>query len=232
MDVLCFQEIKTVKEHFPFEDFEKRDYQCYVFGQKSYNGLAVCSKQPVDEVRNGFGIPSWDEQTRLQTARFSGFSLLNVYAPHGGLEGDAKHDYKQEWYEALFAYLTDHFSPGDDLILTGDFNVARTSQDIFSPDYMEGTIGTLPEEREAFEKILNWGLIDVFRHLHPSTKQFTWWDYIGGAIWRDEGMRIDYVLCTKPVLKRIKRIEVDIWPRKRRTPKPSDHAPVFFSMDA
>lgn len=232
LDVLCFQEIKTVEENFPFEAFENLGFKCYVFGQKGYNGLAVCSKNPVKEVRNGLGIPSWDEQTRLQTVRFSGFHLLNVYAPHGGLAGDPKHDYKQEWYKALVDYLDNHFSPDDHLILTGDFNVARTNQDIFSPEYMEGVIGTLPEEREAFEKLMKWGLNDVFRHLHPNDKQFTWWDYIGGAVWRDEGMRIDYVLSTKPVLTRIKQIEVDLWPRKRRSPKPSDHAPVLFSLNA
>ncbi|MBN1273041.1 MAG: exodeoxyribonuclease III [Candidatus Aminicenantes bacterium] len=231
LDVLCFQEIKTVEETFPFEDFKNLGYQCFVFGQKTYNGVAICSQQSLKEVRSGLEIPSWDEQARVQTASFPSFHLINIYAPHGGLEGDAKHEYKQDWYNTLISFLNERFSPEDALILAGDFNVARTDKDLYAPDLLEGTIGTLPEEREIFEKLLKWGLVDVFRHLHPEAKQFTWWDYIGGAIWRDQGMRIDYVLASSSILPHIREIEVDIWPRRRRDPKPSDHAPVIFSLD-
>jgi exodeoxyribonuclease-3 len=87
------------------------------------------------------------------------------------------------------------------------------------------------EERKLFKRILNWGLTDTLRYLNPEQQQFTWWNYIGGAIWRNEGMRIDYVLCTKPLLKSLKDLKVDLWPRRRRTPTPSDHAPIIATLE-
>ena len=127
-------------------------------------------------------------------------------------------------------YLDGNFSPRDPLLLVGDFNVAHQDIDVYSPGELEDMIGTMPEEREAFAALLDWGLVDAFRSLHPEKKQYTWWDYIGGAIWKDKGMRIDYALGTSPVLKKISDIEVDLWPRKRRKPTPSDHAPVVISL--
>jgi exodeoxyribonuclease-3 len=103
--------------------------------------------------------------------------------------------------------------------------------DVWSPEELRDTIGTMPEEREKFEALLGWGVIDSFRQMYPKKQQFTWWGYIGGGIWRDQGMRIDYVLCTKPLIENIKDLEVDLWPRKRRTPKPSDHAPLIATLD-
>ena len=102
--------------------------------------------------------------------------------------------------------------------------------DVYDAEALEGGIGTLPEEREAFEELLKWGLVDVFRHKYPDKTQFTWWDYIGGAIWRDQGMRIDYILCTESLIPRIDTVDVDLWPRKRQKPKPSDHAPLIATL--
>ena len=229
VDVLCFQELKTIAEHFPFENFEKMDYVCEVFGQKAYNGVAICSRIPMDEIRKGFGDPQWDEQRRLIATNIKGVDIINIYAPHGGFKGEEKYDYKQKWYKKLIAFLETSFSPRDPLVIVGDLNVARTDQDVFDPTALEGAIGTLPEERRAFHDLLDWGLTDVFRHLYPERSQFTWWDYIGGAIWKNEGMRIDYVLCTEPMIAKIKDVEVDLWPRRRRTPKPSDHAPMIVT---
>jgi len=101
----------------------------------------------------------------------------------------------------------------------------------YDPELLKDSIGTMPEEREKLQELLDWGLVDTFRFLYPGKQQFTWWDYIGGAIWRDEGMRIDYIFCTTPLLPHLKDVEVDLWPRRRRTPKPSDHAPVIGYFD-
>ena len=109
--------------------------------------------------------------------------------------------------------------------------VAHTDEDVYSAEALRDTIGTMPEERVAFSKLLAWGFTDVFRHLHPTTRQFTWWGYMGGAFWKDEGMRIDYALCTPPLLPRIKEIHIDLWPRKRRSPTPSDHAPLIITLN-
>jgi exodeoxyribonuclease-3 len=226
-DILCFQEIKTIDEGFPFEAYQKKGFHCCVFGQKAYNGVAICSQYPMENVQKGFGDALWDQQKRIISAEIEGITIINLYAPHGGVRGDEKFVYKLNWYERLLSFLRQKHSPSDPLVIVGDMNVARENRDVYDPEALEDAIGTMPEERKSFENLLNWGLIDAFRHLQPEQKQFTWWDYIGGAVWRDEGMRIDYVLCTEPMLKNLKEVGVDIWPRKRRVPKPSDHAPLI-----
>jgi len=231
IDVLCFQELKTVDEGFPLADFEKLGYLCFVYGQKAYNGVAICTKIPPKAVQKGFGSPKWDEQKRIITAQIGGIHIINVYAPHGGLRGEDKFDYKQNWYRRLFGFLEENFSSDDPLVILGDLNVAYQDIDVHSPQALADSIGTMPEERSAFQKLLDWDLNDVFRRLHPDKIQFTWWGYIGGAIWRDQGMRIDYILSTQTLIQNFKNIEVDLWPRKRRNPTPSDHAPLIAELD-
>lgn len=231
IDILCFQEIKTVEKDFPFEDFEGLGFKCHRFGQKSYNGVAICTKIHPALVQKGFGDKDWDEQKRLLTARIQEINLINVYAPHGGERGTEKFDYKQDWYQRLIIFLKDNFSPKDPVLILGDFNIAHRDIDVYSPEGLTNSIGTLPEERAVFEELLNSKFIDIYRHFYPEKKQFTWWDYIGGAIWRNEGMRIDYVLCTNSLLKKIKHIEVDLWPRRRKKPTPSDHAPLIIDLE-
>jgi exodeoxyribonuclease-3 len=202
-----------------------------VFGQKTYNGVAICAKQPLEKVQKGFAGDPADEQKRFISGYAYGLNLINIYAPHGGLEGEEKFQYKQDWYQKLMAHLDDHYSPEDPLLIVGDFNVAREDADVHDPVALEGSIGTLPGERAAFEKLMGWGFVDTFRHKYPDKRQFTWWDYIGGAIWKDEGMRIDYAICTRSLLEKVEEVEVDLWPRRRRQPKPSDHAPLIITLN-
>jgi len=231
IDVLCFQELKTVDEGFPYEDFEKLGYKCLVYGQKAYNGVAICTKIAPDSSSKGFSIDKWDEQKRIISAKINGIHLINIYAPRGGERGEDKFDYKQGWYKTLIEHLNTRYSPKDPIVILGDFNVAHKDIDVYSPEKMTEFISVLPEERAVFNELLDWKLIDTFRFLYPDEIQFTWWDYIGGAIWRDQGLRIDYVLCTKSLQKKLKQIEVDLWPRKRRTPTPSDHAPLIAEFE-
>jgi exodeoxyribonuclease-3 len=230
IDILCFQELKSMDSFFPYEDFEDMGFQCEVFGQKAYNGVAICSKRPLEDVVKGLGNPRWDEQKRFIAATVNGIRIINIYAPHGDFPGHEKFDYKQGWYGELISNLDRNFSPSAPLCIVGDFNVAREDRDVYDAAAMKGGIGILPEERERFEELLEWGLFDVFRHKHPDKVQFTWWDYIGGAIWRDQGMRIDYILSTESLLSRVDAVDVDLWPRKRREPKPSDHAPLIVTL--
>jgi exodeoxyribonuclease-3 len=232
IDILCLQELKAEDEFFPLPDFAQMGYSCAVSGQKAYNGVAICSRPPLEDIRKGFGDAAWDEQKRAIAARVSGLTLYNLYVPHGGERGGDKHVFKLEWYRQLISRLEQDHSPDDPLLLVGDFNVAHTDDDVYSAEALFDTIGTMPEEREAFSRLLDWGLRDVYRERHPDEKQFTWWGYMGGAIWKDEGMRIDYALATPPLLERIEGIEVDLWPRKRRSPTPSDHAPLIVTLDA
>jgi len=231
IDILCFQELKAQDDVFPYEDFEGMGYQCEVFGQKTYNGVAICSKLPLDDVVKGFGDPIWDEQKRFIAATIEGIRIVNIYAPHGDLQGQKKFDYKQDWYRELISNLSKNHKPEDPLCIVGDFNVAREDRDVYDEEALKGSIGILPEERERFEELLSWGFTDVFRHKYPDKKQYTWWDYVGGAIWKDQGMRIDYILATETLLPKITSVDVDLWPRKRRAPKPSDHAPLIANLN-
>jgi exodeoxyribonuclease-3 len=230
IDVLCLQELKSTGDSFPYKEFEKLEFACEVLGQKAYNGVAICSRHPLDDTKKGFSDAVWDEQSRLIGARIENIHILNIYAPHGGPRGEEKFEYKMGWYENLLSYIEASFSPQDSLLLVGDFNVAREDRDVYAPEILRDTIGTMPEEREVFHKILDWGFSDIFRAIHPDSIQYTWWDYIGGAIWKNEGMRIDYILGTKSLLPQIDTVEVDLWPRRRRTPKPSDHAPLIAAI--
>ena len=231
IDILCFQELKTVDEGFPYEDFTELGYQCLVYGQKAYNGVAICTKIEPDTSSKGFGLDKWDEQKRIISAKIKGIHFINIYAPRGGLKGEDKFNYKQEWYKNLIEHLNAQYSPEDPIVILGDFNVAREDIDVYSQDEMAGSISFLPEERAAFNRLLDWNLMDAFRSLHPDKIQFTWWDYIGGAIWKDQGLRIDYILCTETLLKKLKYIDVDLWPRKRQKPTPSDHAPLISEFE-
>jgi exodeoxyribonuclease-3 len=231
IDVLCLQELKTEDQGFPADDFESLGYHCHVFGQKAYNGVAILTKMPAQAVEKGFARrTSWDEQKRLLRARIKGIHVLTIYAPHGDVRGTEKFDYKQKWYKNLVAFLLKNFTIEDPLLLVGDFNVAHQDIDVYSPEALADMISTMPEERAAFESLLDWGLVDAFRRLYPEKRQFTWWDYIGGAIWKDQGLRLDYILATPGLFKKIKAVEVDLWPRKRHKPTPSDHAPVIADL--
>jgi exodeoxyribonuclease-3 len=231
IDILCLQELKSVDENFPSKDFEQSGYHCEIFGQKTYNGVAICSRLPFKEVQKGFGDRTWDKQSRLLAAKIKNIDLINIYAPHGGFRGEEKFDYKMNWYGRLMTLLDSSYSPKDPILMLGDFNVAKEDKDVYEPELLQDTIGTMPEEREVFQGLLDWGFTDIFRHLFPDRIQYTWWDYIGGAIWKNKGMRIDYVLCTESLLNSVRDMEVDLWPRRRRSPKPSDHAPVVVTLD-
>jgi exodeoxyribonuclease-3 len=231
LDILCFQEIKVVDKGFPYKAFEKYGYTCVVYGQKGYNGVAICSKVHLEDVRKGFEDEYWDQQKRIISAKLGDFNLINIYVPHGDLRGEDKYYYKLKWFDKFTSFLKEEFSPEEKIMVVGDFNVARNDLDVFDVEVTRDCIGTMVEERKAFQDLLDWGFVDSFRRIYPLKRQFTWWDYIGGAIWRDEGMRIDYVLCTKPLVKGVEDVEVDLWARRRRTPKPSDHAPVIATVE-
>ncbi|QWK20056.1 MAG: exodeoxyribonuclease III [Hydrogenobacter thermophilus] len=226
VDILCLQELKTTDENFPREDFMKMGYECYTHGQKTYNGVAICSRFPLEEVFKGMGDATYDQEKRVIGGRFKDVWIINAYFPHGEPRGGKKFFWKLGFYERFLGFLTEHFSPNDKIVLVGDMNVAMEDIDVYDPVLLKDTIGTMKEERDALKKLISWGFVDAFRYLYPEKKQFTWWDYIGGMVWKDQGMRIDYILITKPLLPYLRDVYVDMWPRKRRNPKPSDHAPI------
>ncbi len=230
IDILCLQELKVTEDLFPFQSFEELGYHCNVWGQKSYNGVAILSKTEASEVVKGFGNSPLDEQKRFIRCQIGDITVLCLYVPHGDSQGKEKYEYKQEWYRFFLNYLKENFSPQKPLLVVGDLNVALSDQDVFDPVLLQDSIGTMPEERQALKGLLDWGLVDTYRHLHPDTPGFTWWSYMGGDFWKDRGMRIDYILCTQPLADKVANVEIDIWPRRRRKPTPSDHAPVVVEL--
>lgn len=226
VDVVALQELKTEDINFPVDDFKGLGYECYTNGQKTYNGVAICSRLDVEDVFKGIGDPIWDEEKRVIGCRLFDVWVINVYFPHGDQRGTERFYKKLEFYGRFIKFLDDRFSPDEKIVLLGDMNVALEDKDLYDPLLLKDTIGTMEEERQALRSLIDWGFIDAFRYIYPDKRQFTWWDYIGGMVWKDKGMRIDYILITKPMLPKIKDVYVDMWPRKRRSPKPSDHAPI------
>lgn len=236
IDILCLQELKTVDEGFPVNEFQALGYHCEIYGQKAFNGVAICSRLPVISVSKGFGSDSeWDKQRRIMQVQLGGsadgITVVNVYAPHGGERGSEKFNYKLQWYEQFQSYLSTIAQDTKNMtFVVGDFNVARYDSDVYDPVALKDTIATMPEERRAFETIIDCGFTDIYSHCRPGKTQYTWWAY-GAAIWKDQGMRIDYALAAAQALTITKDIGVDLWPRRKKTPTPSDHAPLIVETD-
>ncbi len=227
VDLLCLQELKVEESSFPFKDFESVGYKCYVNCQKTYNGVAICSREPLREIKKGMGDSFFDEQKRIIRGVWEDIKIINVYMPHGDVRGTDKFSYKLKFYERFLKMLEEEYSPDEKIILLGDFNVALEDRDVYDPELLKDTIGTMREEREMLRKVIDWGFTDAFRLLYPEKVEYTWWDYIGGKIWKNQGMRIDYIFITRPLKEYLEDVYVDLWPRRRRSPKPSDHAPLI-----
>ncbi len=231
VDVIALQEIKCDESKFPFKDFKEIGYECEIFGQKAYNGVAVCSKIPFKEIKKGFQDSFWDTQKRFMQVKIKDINILNVYAPHGEIEGE-KHIYKLNFFKKLKEYVLENFDlERDKVCIVGDMNVAKDEIDVWDPELLRETIGFMSDEREIFKDFLSIGLIDLFRECKKDEKGFSWFDYRTAAVWRNEGMRIDYILTSKPLKDKCIDIYVDMWTRKRRTPTPSDHAPVVAEFE-
>ncbi|WP_456449536.1 exodeoxyribonuclease III [Hydrogenimonas sp.] len=230
VDILCLQEIKCENGQFPVDRFEKLGYRCAINGQKRLNGVAICSKLPLTSVETEFGLDVFDRERRLIEAKVGETTILNCYIPRGGPEGEERHTYKMEFFDALTHYTEALLARDGKVLLVGDFNVALGDDDVYDREVFEGAIGFLPSEKEKMRKLLAAGLNDCYRKLHPDERAFTWWDYRSAGIWRDEGMRLDYILADDTLCAELETIEVDLWTRRRRSPTPSDHAPVVAAF--
>ena len=227
VDILCFQETKCEADQFPHEAFEALGYRSVVNGQKRLNGVAITSKLPLEEVKTEFGSDILDREKRLIQATVGQTVLLNCYIPRGGPEGEERHAYKMAFFDALRDYVKRVLTEHEKVMLLGDFNVALTDLDVYDTEVFEGAVGFLPSEQAKMKELLKSGLNDCYRKRPPDEKRFTWWDYRTAAIWRDEGMRIDYILGSDPLCPELEEIDVDLWTRRRRSPTPSDHAPLI-----
>ena len=236
VDVLCLQETKVRDEQFPFSEFDDLDYQIYISGQKSYNGVAIFSKQPMEEVSSGFApvlgeetVGDFDEQKRVISGVVEGVRIVNLYVPNGSAIGSEKYEYKLRWLKLLQQYLQTLKQQEDyEICICGDFNIALEDKDIYNPKGKAKHIMSSPEEREALQEVLSVGLQDAFRKFNEETGQYSWWDYRHGGFTRNRGWRIDHHYLTPKLYQQSKRCWIDIEPRKLE--KPSDHTPVILEI--
>lgn len=230
-DVVCLQETKTVDDKFPFEALRERGYSAVVTGQKSYNGVALLARAPLEltDVVRGLGDGHADDASRFIAATVGGVRVLSVYAPNGQSVGSDKWAYKLEWNKRLRRWLDAHAAVGQPLALCGDLNVAPEARDTNDPAFWATTTMFHPAAVEGFTDLVGWGLVDTFRLRTPDAGLFSWWDYRAGNFHKGIGVRIDHVLATPVLAARCVNVAVDREARKGK--EPSDHAPVMALFD-
>ncbi len=228
-DVLCMQEIKVGDDQFPGIELAALGYQLAIYGQKSYNGVAIASRTPIAEVVRGMDDGDPDDHARLLAATIAGIRVVTAYFPNGGEVDSDKYVYKLRWMERFRAWLARTATPDQRLVLLGDLNVAPGDDDVWDPEVWRGETLFTPLEKEALARIVAWGLHDALRKHHPEPGVYTYWDYRGLALLKNQGLRIDHVLVTAPLLEVCSACEVDRDARKGRDA--SDHAPVIATFD-
>jgi exodeoxyribonuclease-3 len=227
-DVLCLQETKVNDDLFPRDPFEARGYQLAVFGQKTYNGVAIASRTPLDRIDRGFPADPADSASRLIAATVAGIRVVNVYVPNGRSVDSPHFAQKLEWLRSLRGYLDATLTRGDAVAVCGDFNVAPEDRDVYDPEAFRNQVHCHPEERRALAELAEFGLIDLFRRYHPEPGFYSWWDYRQGALHRNWGLRIDHVWGSEALAARCSSASIDRDARKGK--QPSDHAPVVVEI--
>jgi exodeoxyribonuclease-3 len=225
-DLLFLQELKCTDEQFPHHEVKAAGYQAVVFGQKTYNGVAILSKEPVHDVVKGLNDGVDDDHARVIWCTVEGIRMCGLYAPNGQAVGSPAYAYKLEWYDRLTRLLEKH---SGDLLLCGDFNVAPDEIDVWDPRYFADKTLFTPPERAAFKKLRDaLQLTDAYRLHHQEGGKFSWWDYRLLAFPKNTGLRIDHFLLSKNVAARCTKAEIDREARKGKLP--SDHAPVWVEI--
>jgi exodeoxyribonuclease-3 len=229
-DYVCLQELKCPDEKFPFEAIKGLGYHATVFGQKSYNGVAILSKQPVTIHSKNFGDGDADESARFIAVSTGSFTLMNAYVPNGQSLDSPKYPYKLDWLKRARNFLDKDFRPTDRIVLVGDFNIAPDDRDVYDPTAWRNHIHCTPPEREALAKLVSYGFVDTLRMFHQGDKLFSWWDYREGSFPQNKGLRIDLIYATPTMAMACREVRID--KAEREGEKPSDHAPVIatFSM--
>jgi exodeoxyribonuclease-3 len=227
-DVLCLQELKGVDESFPSADVYELGYQCAIYGQRTYNGVAILAKSPIEDVRRGFDDGDPDAEARFLSARVGELRVLCCYVPNGQEINSDKYTYKLRWLDRLLAYLARHHTPTEPLVLCGDFNIAPEEIDVYDPEGWRESVLFHAAVREKWRLLIEWGLVDTFRKHVPDPGKYSWWDYRMLSFPKGRGLRIDHVLATAPMAARCTAAAIDREERKGK--QPSDHAPVSAEL--
>lgn len=227
-DVLCLQETKVEDSGFPFETLRAAGYEVATFGQRSYNGVAIASTQPLVDVSRAFGDGQDDDDARAIAATTHGMRVICVYVPNGQDLTSDRYPYKLAWLRRLRAYLDRTAAPDQPLVVCGDMNVTPDDRDVWSPEKWKEQIHCSSPEREALREMLDFGLVDLFRLRNGDAKLYSWWDYRGVSFFKDQGLRIDHLFATQPLADRCTGCTIDRTARKGQDA--SDHAPVIATF--
>jgi len=226
-DVVGLQELKLEDHAFPLAQVEALGYRAVSHGQKTYNGVALLSREPMSDVVRG--LPDFDDpQARVIAATVGGVRVLNFYVVNGQAVGSEKFDYKLRWLRAAHAFVADELSRDPKLVVMGDFNIAPDDRDVHDPEAWRDQILCSPPERSALGGMLALGLHDSFRVFESGAGHFSWWDYRQAAFRRNLGLRIDLVLVSDALKASLTAAGIDREPRMQE--RPSDHAPVWIEL--
>jgi len=228
-DVVCLQELKAPQDKFPLQAIEDAGYHALWHGQKSWNGVAIITREPAQEVQRGLPGDESDEQSRYIEAVYKGILIAGLYLPNGNPAPGPKYDYKLAWMERLRLRGLELLEQGIPAVLAGDFNVIPTERDVYKPERWLDDALFRPETRAAFERLIEQGWLDSLRAIHPDDTIYTFWDYFRNAFGRDAGIRIDHLLLSPRLQPALKDAGVDKFVRGRE--KPSDHAPTWIELD-
>jgi len=230
-DILMMQEIKTEDLNFPYDDFSSMDYESHVFGQKSYNGVAIISKGKLKNIRKNL-IKDKLKQSRIISAEIEYkkkiIQLINIYTPNGNPVDTEKYDYKKKWLNDLIKQLKNLSKKNQNIILAGDFNIIPSAEDVYNPKSFEDDALFRLEIRKKLREMINLGFNDVYRHFNDNKEGYTFWDYMRGAWQKNNGMRIDHFLVSNSLIDNVKSININKDPRGRE--KPSDHTPIEITL--
>jgi exodeoxyribonuclease-3 len=227
-DVIALQETKLTDEDFPATEIQSLGYHVAFAGQRTYNGVAILSRDPIEVFATG--IPQFDDpQRRVLAARTRGLTVIDLYVPNGQSVDSDKYRYKLDWLAALKNWLAGLEAASSPVVVLGDFNIAPEDHDVHDPVAWEGKVLVSDPERQALQSLLSLGLVDVFRRFEQPDRSFSWWDYRAAGFRRNLGLRIDLILAGESLAERCIKSWIDKEPR--RAERPSDHTPVLAQFE-
>jgi exodeoxyribonuclease-3 len=230
-DILFLQEIKTEEVNFPKDAFKKVGYNSYVFGQKSYNGVAFLSKSKILNIDTNF-INDKLKQSRIITGEIKikskNIKLINIYVPNGNPINTEKYDYKKNWLNLFNKNIKKTLKDHSNIIISGDFNMIPEEIDVYDSKRYENDALFKLEIRKKYRELINLGFIDVYRHYNKTKQEYTFWDYFAGSWQKNYGMRIDHFIVSNNILENLKSININKKPRSKV--KPSDHTPIELEI--
>jgi len=231
-DILLLQELKCTTDSFPYLEVEDCGYNTAIHGQKTYNGVAILSKFPIEDITRGLPGDDNDQEARYIEAVISlddkAIRVASIYVPNGQSPDSVKFQYKMRFFDRLYNHAKELLTYNEVLILGGDYNVAPSEIDVFDPEKMEGAVCFHIDERKKFRALIGLGLTDIYRAANDNKQQFSWWDYRAGCWQQNKGMRIDHLLLSPEAVDLVSKS--DAYTALRGLEKPSDHTPVWCML--